>query len=122
MVNSIIILCEDSPFGKNSVVETIRMATGILAIGDIDDCKVVFMKDAVYFLSKNLNPDVLKVDHFTNIMRLIDLSGLKIYIHDDALGKTGMVRSDLLPIDNIKVVSIEEISQLILDADMSFKY
>ena len=122
MVNSIIIICEDSPFGKNSPVETIRMATGILAIGDIDDCKVVFMKDALYFLNKDLNPDALQVDHFDNIMRLIELSGLEIYIHDVAMGEAGMVRSDLLPIDNIKVVSIEEISQLILDADMSFKY
>ncbi len=122
MANSIIIICEDSPFGKNSAVETIRMATGLLAIGDIDNCKVVFMKDAIYFLNKKLNPDALQVDHFENIMRLIDLSGLEIYVHDEAMGEAGMVRSDLLQIDNIKVVNIEEISQLILDADMSFKY
>jgi len=122
VANSIIILCEDSPFGKNSSVETIRMATGLLAIGDIDNCKVVFLKDAIYFLNKKLNPDALQVNHFENIMRLLDLSGLKIYIHDEAMGEAGMVRSDLLPIDNIKIVSIEEISQLILDADMSFKY
>ncbi len=69
-----------------------------------------------------MNPDALQVDHFENIMRLIDLSGLEIYVHDEAMGEAGMVRSDLLPIENIKVVSIEEISQLILDADMSFKY
>ena len=122
MANSIIILCEDSPFGKNSSVETIRMATGLLAIGDIDDCKVVFMKDAIYFLSQKLNPEALGVDKFTNIMRLIELSGLEIFVHDTAMGDAGMVRSDLLQIDNIKVVNIEEISQLILDADMSFKY
>jgi sulfur relay (sulfurtransferase) DsrF/TusC family protein len=122
MVNSIIILCEDSPFGKNSVVETIRMATGILAIGDIDDCKVVFMKDSIYFLSKNLNPDALKVDHFTNIMRLIELSDLEIYVHDKALEDAGMVVSDLMPSDNIKVVNIEKISELIAEANMSFKY
>ena len=122
MATTIIMMCEDSPFGKNSAVETIRMATGLLAIGDIDECKVVFMKDAIYFLNKKLNPDALQVDHFENIMRLIDLSGLKMYVHDEAMGEAGMVRSDLLPIDNIKVVSIEEISQLILDADMSFKY
>jgi len=122
MVNSIIILCEDSPFGKNSVVETIRMATGLLAIGDIDDCKVVFMKDSIYFLSKNLNPDALKVDHFTNIMRLIELSDLEIYVHDKALEDAGMVVSDLMPGDNIKVVNIEKISELIAEANMSFKY
>jgi sulfur relay (sulfurtransferase) DsrF/TusC family protein len=122
MVNSIIILCEDSPFGKNSAVETIRMAAGLLAIGDIEDCKVVFMKDAVYFLSKNLNPDALNVDHFTNIMRLIELSDLEIYVHDETLEDAGMIVSDLISGDNIKVVNIEKISELIAEANMSFKY
>ncbi|MBY8986200.1 MAG: DsrE family protein [Candidatus Lokiarchaeota archaeon] len=122
MVNSIIILCEDSPFGKNSAVESIRMAAGILAIGDIDECKVVFMKDAVYFLSQNLNPDAINVDQFTNIMRLIELSELKIYVHDEALEVAGMDMSDLIPGDNIQVVNLEKISELIIEADMSFKY
>lgn len=122
MVNSIIIICEDSPFGKNSVVETLRMATGLLAVGDIDDCKVVFMKDAIYFLSQNLDPDALQVDHFTNIMRLIELSDLEIYVHDEALEDAGMNVSDLISGDNIKVVNIEKISQLIVEADMCFKY
>ena len=47
MVNSIVILCEDSPFGKNSAIESIRMATGLLAVGDIDECKVIFIGDEV---------------------------------------------------------------------------
>ncbi len=122
MANSIIILCEDSPFGKNSAVETIRMATGLLAIGDIDNCKVVFMKDAIYFLSKNINPEALDIDPFTNIMRLIELSGLEIFVHDEALETAGMTVLDLNPIENIKVVDIQQISQIISEADMSFKY
>ncbi len=122
MANSIIILCEDSPFGKNSAVETIRMATGLLAIGDIDNCKVVFMKDAIYFLSKNINPEALDIDSFTNIMRLIELSGLEIFVHDEALETAGMTVLDLNPIENIKVVDIQQISQIISEADMSFKY
>jgi sulfur relay (sulfurtransferase) DsrF/TusC family protein len=98
------------------------MATGLLAIGDIDDCKVVFMKDAVYFLSKNLKPEALNVDPFTNIMRLMELSGIEVFIHDKALDTAGMTDSDLISNENIKVVSREEISQLIVNADMSFKY
>ncbi len=122
MVKSIIIICEDSPFGKNSAVETLRMATGLLAVGDIDDCKVVFMKDAVYFLNKNLDPDAIKVDPFANIMRLIELSDLEIYIHDEALMDAGMDVTDLIPGYNIKVVKIKKISELIAQAEMSFKY
>ncbi len=122
MVNSIVIICEDSPFGKNSAVESIRMATGLLAVGDLDDVKVVFMRDAIYFLSKNLNPQALNSDPVDNIMRLIELSDLEIYVHDDALETAGMEKSDLIQHGNLKVVDFEKISKLILEAEMSFKY
>ncbi len=122
MVNSVVIICEDSPFGKNSVVESIRMAAGILAVGDIDTCKVILLKDAVYFMKKNLNPDALNVDDFTNIIRLIELSELEIYIHDEALRVAGIENIDLILEENINIIGTQQISKLILEADMSFKY
>lgn len=122
MVNSIVIICEDSPFGKNSAIESVRMAAGILSVGDIDECKVVFMKDAVYFLSKKLDPQAVNSDPIINIMRLIELSDLEIFLHDKALKKAGLIESDLTPIENLQVVGTEKISQLLIEADMSFKY
>ncbi|KKN33198.1 hypothetical protein LCGC14_0805930 [marine sediment metagenome] len=122
MVKSIVIICEESPFGKNSVVESIRMATGLLAIGDIDDVKVILLKDAIYFLNKNLNPETINVDNFDNIIRLVELSGIEIFIHDDALKTAGLEPSDLILNDNVNVVDIKKISELILEADMSFRY
>ena len=122
MIKSIVIICEDSPFGKNSVIESIRMATGLLAVGDLDNCQVIFMGDAVYFLNKNLNPEALNVDPFSNIMRLIELSDLELYVHDKALDSAGLEQSDLISYENLKIVSNEEISQLIIEANMTFKY
>ena len=122
MIKSIVIICEDSPFGKNSVIESIRMATGLLAVGDLDNCQVIFMEDAVYFLNKNLNPEALNVDPFSNIMRLIELSDLEVYVHDKALDSAGLEQSDLISYENLKIVSNEEISQLIIEANMTFKY
>ena len=122
MVKSIVILCEDSPFGKNSVIESIRMATGLLAVGDIQECRVIFMGDAVYFLNKNLNPEALNLKPFSNIMRLIELSDLEIYILDQALEVADMDQSDLLTYDNLHVINIQKVSDLILEADISFKY
>ena len=122
MVNSIVIICEDGPFGKNSVVESIRMAAGLLAVGDVEICKVILLRDAVYFFKKTLEPEALKVDNFGNIIRLIELSELEIYVHSEALEIAGIETSDLILQDNIKFVDIKEISQLILNADVSFKY
>lgn len=122
MIKSVVIVCEDSPFGKNSVIESIRMATGLLAIGDLDNCQVIFMGDSVYFLNKDLNPEALNVDPFSNIMRLMELSDIEVYVHGEALNTAGLEQSDLISYENLKIVSNEEISQLILDANMTFKY
>ncbi|MFW9785385.1 MAG: DsrE family protein [Candidatus Heimdallarchaeota archaeon] len=122
MVKSVLIMCEDGPFGKNSVVESIRMAAGLLAVGDIEDCKVLLLKDAVYFLNKNLKPEVLKMDKFENIIKLIELSELKIYIHDEALKLAGLKINDLILQDFLHIINTKEISQLVLEVDISFKY
>jgi len=122
MAESIVIICEDSPIGKNSVIESIRMAAGILAVGDIENCKVILIGDAVYFLNRNLNPEVLNIDSFSDIMRLIDFSEIEIYALDEALNVAGMDRSDLIQYDNLKIVNVYEISKLILEADMCFRY
>ena len=122
MVDSIVIICEDSPFGKNSVVETIRMATGILAVGDIDNCKVILMGDAVYLLSRKLAPEALHMDPISNILRLMDLSDLEIYIHDESLEDAGINNRDLIEYNNIHIVNTGDISSLIMNAEITFKY
>jgi sulfur relay (sulfurtransferase) DsrF/TusC family protein len=122
MINSIVMISEDAPFGKNAVVEAFRMATGLLAVGDIEDVKVILMKDAVHFLRNNLNPKAINADSFDNIMKLIEYSEIEIFVHDDALKKAGMEREDLVENENLQVVDIKKISQLISDTDMSFKY
>lgn len=80
------------------------------------------MRDAVYFLNKNLESEALKVDPFENIMRLMELSDLEIYVHDEALEVAGMELLDLIKNDNLQVINYEQISELITKADMSFKY
>jgi sulfur relay (sulfurtransferase) DsrF/TusC family protein len=122
MVQSIVIICEDSPFGKNSVTESVRLATGLLAVGDIELCKVIFLEESVYFLDKKITPESIKVDSIDNIIRLIELSDLEIYVHDEALKTAGLEVKDLIQNENIKVVDMEIISKLILDAEMCFKY
>ncbi|MFX0024149.1 MAG: DsrE family protein [Candidatus Hermodarchaeota archaeon] len=121
-MNSIVIICEDGPFGKNSVVESIRMAAGLLAVGDVEICKVILLQDAVYFLNKALEPKALNMNNFDNIFRLIELSELEIYVHDEALEHIGINFDDLILQENIRVVDIREIAQLISNADMTFKY
>ncbi|MFW9897347.1 MAG: DsrE family protein [Candidatus Thorarchaeota archaeon] len=122
MVKSVVIICEESPIGKNSTMEAIRMGAGIMAVGDLDECKMIFMGDSVYFLSKNYDPEKVNRDSPSNIYRLIELSDLDVYALDTALEVAGIKESDLIDYDNVKVASMQEISKLILDSDLTYRY
>jgi len=122
MVKSVVILCEDSPIGKNSAVEAIRMGAGIMAVGDLDECKIIFMGDSVYFLSKSFDPEKVNRDAPSNIFRLMELSDLEVYALDSALKIAGINQSDLIEFDNLKVASIQAISKFIIEADVMYRY
>ena len=104
------------------VLEAIRLGAGIMAVGDLDRCKIVFMGDSVYFLSKNFDPKKVNRDPPTNIYRLMELSDLEIYALDSALQIAGINPSDLIEFDNVKVASMQEISKFILEADVMYRY
>ena len=122
MVKSVVILCEDSPIGKNSAIEAIRMGAGIMAVGDLEECKIIFMGDSVYFLSKNFDPEKVNMDVPSNIFRMMELSDLDVYALDSALEIAGIKQSDLVDFDNVKVTNNKEISKFILEADTTYRY
>ncbi|MHA2290321.1 MAG: DsrE family protein [Promethearchaeota archaeon] len=122
MVKSVVIVCEDSPIGKNSAVEAIRMGAGIMAVGDLDACNIIFLGDSVYFLSKNFDPEKINRNAPSNILRLMELSDLDVYALDSALEVAGIKQSELIDYDNVKVASMQEISKLIAEADVTFRY
>ncbi len=121
-MHSILIICEDSPFGKNAVLEALRLATGILAVGDIEDCQVVLLKDAIHVLHKRLQPAALNVDPIDDILKLIKLSEVEIIVSREDLEFLGLTEQDLLPLEHLTVANHEMISELILYADFTFKY
>ena len=122
MVKSVVIVCEDSPIGKNSAVEANRMGAGITAVGDLDECKIAFMGDSVYFLSKKFDPEKVNREAPSSILRLIELSDIEVYALDSALEIAGIKNSDLIEYDNVRVASKQEISKFILEADVTYRY
>ena len=122
MVKSVVILCEDSPIGKNSALEAIRMAAGIMAVGDLDECKIVFIGDSVYFLSKNFDPEKVNMENPSNIFRMMELSDFEVYVLDSALEIAGIESSELIDFDNVKIASWKDISAFILEADVFYRY
>ena len=122
MVKSVVIVCEDSPIGKNSTTESIRLGAGLMVLGDIKDCKIIFMGDSVYFLSKKLNPEILNMESMDNIYRMLELSDIKIFVLDSALDHAGISQNDLIDFEMINIATIKEISNYISQADAIFRY
>ena len=122
MVESAVIITDQSSIGKNSAVEAIRIGSGFVALGEIIDCKVVFMGDAIDLLNKNADPTIVGLDSTSETMEIADLSDLELYIIDTALEEAGLTSEDLIEYENLKVISIDELADLIDEADVCFRF
>ena len=122
MVESAVIITDQSSIGKNSAVEAIRIGSGFVALGEIIDCKVVFMGDAIDLLNKNADPTVVGLDSTFETMEIADLSDLELYVIDTALDEAGLTTEDLIEYENLKVISIDELADLINKADVCFRF
>ena len=122
MVESAVIITDQSSVGKNSAVEAIRVGSGFVALGEIIDCKVVFMGDAIDLLKKNADPTIVGLDSTSETMEIADLSDLELYVIDTALEEAGLTTEDLIEYENLKVISIDELADLIDEADVCFRF
>jgi sulfur relay (sulfurtransferase) DsrF/TusC family protein len=122
MVESVVIISDQPPIGRNSVVEAIRIGSGFNALGEIIDCKIVFTGDAVYLFNKNCNPEAVGMDSFAEVLEIADLSDLEVYIIESALSDAGLSEDDLIEYDNLKIIGYDELADLIADADTCFRY
>jgi hypothetical protein len=52
----------------------------------------------------------------------MELSDLEIYVLDSALKIAGIKDSELIDYDNLKIASMKEISNAIMEADLTYRY
>ena len=122
MVQSVLIISDQSPVGKNFAAETIRIGSGFVALGEFIDCKIVFMGDAVYLLNKNISPEAVGMDTTDEVLEMADLSDLELYVIDSALDDAGLSKEDLIDYENLKIINLDELTNLIENADTCFRF
>ena len=121
MINSILILCDSSPIGKNSAVEAIRLGSGFVALGEEIPCEIVFMGDSVYLFNKNADPTAVNMDPSDETIEMADLSDLTVNILEEDLKATGLIREDLIEYENLHIISKKELIKKMNDADTTFR-
>ncbi|MFW9951707.1 MAG: DsrE family protein [Candidatus Thorarchaeota archaeon] len=122
MVESVVIITDQSPIGKNSAAEAIRIGSGFVALGEYVGCKVVFTGDAVYLLNKNADPKAVGTDSMEEILEMAELSDLELYVIDSALYEAGMTEQDLIEYENLKVINIDQLTELIEQTNTCFRF
>ncbi len=121
MVKSILIISDQSPIGSNATAESIRIGSGLMIYGEIR-VKIVFRGDAVFFLSKHLNPEAINMDSVDPILRLMELSRIDMYVLDISLQRAGLNSSDLNAYANLNIITEKELAELLVNADASFRF
>jgi sulfur relay (sulfurtransferase) DsrF/TusC family protein len=122
MVESVVIISDQSPIGRNSAVEAIRIGSGFTALGEFIDCKIVYMGDAVYLFNKNCDPEAVGMDPLAEVLEMADLSDLEVYIIESALNDAGLTKEDMIDYENLKIIGFDELTDLIANADATFRY
>ena len=122
MVESVVVISDQSPIGRNAASEAIRIGSGFTALGEYIDCKIVFMGDAVYLFNKNCDPEAVGMDPLAEVLEMADLSDLEVYIIESALFDAGLTKADMIDYENLKIIGYDELADLIANADTYFRY
>jgi len=122
MVESVVIISDQSPIGRNYAIEAIRIGSGFTALGEYIDCKIVFMGDAVYLFNKYTKPETVGLDSLEEVLEMADLSDLEVYIIESALIEAGLSKEDLIEYENLKIINYDDLADLIANADTCFRF
>ncbi len=110
MISKILLIIKSPPYGNIRAGEGFRIATAMIAMDVLP--QILFVEDGVYCLVKNQKAETVGLAPFEERLKtLADLVGL--YAFPDSIFQRKLKKSDLDPNYKVKVLSIEEASELI---------
>ena len=62
------------------------------------------------------------MDPLAEVLEMADLSDLEVYIIESALNDAGLTKEDMVEYENLKFIGYDELTDLIANADVSFRY
>ena len=122
MIDSVVIICNKSPIGKNSAIEAIRLGSGFMGLGEEIDCKIVLTGDAVYLVSKHADPTTVGMDSYEEALEMADLSDLELNVVDTSLNDAGLTTEDLIEYENLNIIDMARLTEIIEEAKTCFRF
>jgi len=115
MVNKILLVIKSPPYGSGRAAEGFRMATAMIAMDVLP--QLLFIDDGIYCLLKNQTPELAGLNSFAERLKtLADLVGL--HAVSDSMVKRKLRNSDFDQTYNVKTISLDEATELILENEL----
>ena len=111
----VIILFRKGPYGLINSLEGARVGQGLLVLDVETDA--VFLDDGVFNLVKEQNPDGIGHHSVMGAFEALHRYDVPIFACATSLEQRGLKLEDLDPKLEVKILSMEEISDLLVDAD-----
>lgn len=116
MVKSVVIVLTKSPYGSVATVGGLMYA---LAISSHDvKTTIVFIDDAVFSLTKNQRPDVIRMASVQGVMKA--LAKVRLVVDMQSLKERGLTEDDLINDVKLELLEATEVAKLIAEADVTF--
>ncbi len=111
----VIVLFRKGPYGQINSLEGIRVGQGLLVLDVENDA--VFIDDGVFNLIKNQNPDGIGHHSVMGALEALHRYEVPIFALDQSLEQRGIKAEDLDSKLEVKIISLAELSELLIVAD-----
>ena len=110
----IVVIFRKGPYGQINSLEGVRVGQGLLVLDVENDA--VFIDDGVFNLIKNQNPEGIGHHSVMGALEALHRYEVPIFALDESLEQRGIKSEDLDPKLEVKIISIAELSELLLEA------
>ncbi len=111
----VLIIFRKGPYGHINSLEGIRIAQGLLVL-DVE-ADAVFIDDGVFNLVKDQNPTGIGHHSVMGALEAMHRYDIPIFACKQSMQKRGLTIEDIDPALEVKVISLEELSDLLLQAE-----
>ncbi|MGC9780203.1 MAG: DsrE family protein [Candidatus Heimdallarchaeota archaeon] len=114
-MEKVIVIFRKGPYGQINSLEGIRVAQGLLVLDVETDA--IFIDDGVFNLIKDQNPDGIGHHSVMGALEAMHRYDIPIFAFENSLKQRGVKPEDLDPKLEVKIISLDEFSELLLQAD-----
>jgi len=116
-MEKVLIIFRKGPYGHINSLEGIRIAQGLLVL-DVE-ADAVFIDDGVFNLVKGQDPKGIGHHSVMGALEAMHRYDIPIFACESSLKQRGIKPEDIDPAFEVQIISLEELSDLLLQAETS---